>query len=243
MIISEYDEICAKTYIDTSTIFNVENSNKGLFAKVKIKNGEIIEELKGKLRRPNENITMQLGYINVFFNDGYFLECLRYKNPCISHVNDPVKCQKRRKLTESLRSNEPFYSIHPNATKNAEIVRNHDTHRAFLMAITDIEPNNEIFRHHGFEYNFEKEIEEIGFEQEEEIENNGYPDRIFEYPAFIQYVKELYPNHMNYKISFDHARAGWYLSTIYMNYGDYGDYVSIRTDDYSKIITRETVKK
>ena len=61
-----------KVYAKEST---EPSMGKGLFAKSNIKKGSIIVEFKGKLRKPNDNITNQRS--NIYFEDEYVLECLR----------------------------------------------------------------------------------------------------------------------------------------------------------------------
>ena len=88
-----------------------------------------------------------------------------------------------------------FYKKHPGTNINAEIKINNILHRAFLKATNDININEEIFCHYGFTYWFQTEISTVGFLQEDEIEKNGFPEKIFEYPAFMCYINEFYPKH------------------------------------------------
>lgn len=216
----------AKTYIETSII---ANAGKGLYARVKINKGSIIEEYKGRLRRPDERPTSNRS--NIYFNDEHYLEC--YDNDLASYANDPVELpQRRRKLIESLNSDKPFYSKHPKAVINAEIKINDKLHRAFLMATEDIEPDEEIFSHYGFTYWFKKEITTMGFEQEAEIEENGFPERLFEYPAFLQYVKLMYPRYVRHE-SYEYGNG--YDFMIHM---DGGGGVNTHIDNFARMITR-----
>lgn len=183
-----------KTYTKKSNIPNIGN---GLFAKTKINKGTIIEEYKGRLRKPNERTTSNRS--NIYFNDEHILEC--YDDDLASYANDLVELPKqRRKLMETLRSDKPFYTKHQNTKINAEIKINDRLHRAFLMAAEDINIGDEIFCHYGFTYWFKKEISTVGFDEEEEIEENGFPDKIFEYPSFMQYVTEMYPGYRDYEV-------------------------------------------
>lgn len=183
-----------KVYSKNSVIPNI---GKGLFAKIKINKGSIITEFKGKLRKPGEHASSSRS--NIYFNDECFLECP--ETDLASFANDPINFTKdRRKLMKALRSTKPFYRKNPNTKINAEIEIKDKSHRAFLIASDDIMPDEEIFCHYGFLYWFKIEITRIGFLQEDEIEKNGFPEKIFEYPAFLSYVKEFYPTYISHEI-------------------------------------------
>jgi hypothetical protein len=184
----------SKVYTKDSIIPGI---GKGLFASVNIKKGSIIVEFKGKLRKPNEKLNDSRS--NIYFHDEYVLECPT--NDLASFANDAINfTRSRRKLMETLTSNEPFYKKHLNAKVNADIKINNNLHRAFLIAINDINVNEEIFTHYGFMYWFKQEISEVGFLQEDEIEENGFPEKIFEYPAFLSYIKDFFPNYESHEI-------------------------------------------
>ena len=173
------------------------NIGKGLFALCNIAKGSIIAEYKGKLLKPEDPGTSSRS--NIYFNDEYILECP--ESDIASYANDPILfTRKNRKLMEALHSDQPFYQIHPKARINAEIKINDNLHRAFLMAATDIIEGEEIFCHYGFMYWFRNEITKVGFLEEEEIERNGFPEKIFEYPGFISYVKEFYPDYLRHEV-------------------------------------------
>ncbi len=184
----------SKVHSQDSTIPSI---GKGLFASTNIKKGSIIVEFKGKLRRPGENINSSRS--NIYFHDEYILECP--PTDLASFANDAINfTRSRRKLMETLTSNEPFYKKHPNAKVNADIKINNNLHRAFLIAMDDINVGEEIFTHYGFMYWFKQEISEIGFLQEDEIEENGFPEKIFEYPAFLSYIKDFFPDYESHEV-------------------------------------------
>ena len=174
-----------KTSVKSSTIPNI---GKGLFAKKNINSSEIIVEYVGILKKPGQK--SKSGRSNIMFLDGYHLDC---PESCrASFANDPIKfTQERRKLIESLKSDKPFYDIHDNCRVNAEIYLDNEKHRAFLIAQTNIKKDEEIFTHYGFPYWFNQELG-IGFLFEDEIEENGFPETIHEYPAFLNYIKKFY---------------------------------------------------
>lgn len=176
-----------KAYSKDSTVPNI---GKGLFAINTIKEGSIIAEFKGKLKAPGTPASNTRSCI--FFHDNYFLDCP--SNDLASYANDAINfSRERRKLMEALKSNNPFYAKHSGTKINADIKINNDLHRAWLIATTDIAPDEEIFCHYGFPHWFQTEFSRVGFLQEDEIEMNGFPNDIFKYPAFISYVKEFYP--------------------------------------------------
>ena len=176
-----------KTYVKESTI---PSANKGLFAQIYIKKGDIIAEFKGKLKTPNQPTLNPRSNVN--FTDGYHLDC--NDDDQASFANDAINMTKeRRQLMKALNSQEPIYKIHENAQINATIKLNDDLHRAFLIAKKDINPNEEIFCHYGFPYWFSQEVRN-GFLQEDEIDKNGFPETFHKYPAFINYLKLFYPD-------------------------------------------------
>ena len=182
-------------YKDTSKISSLDN---GLFAKRHIKAGEKYAEFVGKLYEPNQNTANNRSTIR--FSDGYLLSCglddlASFANDCI---NFPLE---RRKLLSTLDSDEPFYCKYPNTKQNSELVLDDDNHRAYLVASQDIEKDEECWLHYGFLYWFEKERSN-GFLQEDSTVENKFPNaKIFEYPAFKSYLKEFYPNMLNYEIT------------------------------------------
>lgn len=177
-----------KVCINNSTI---TGTGKGLFAKVVIKQGSIIAEYRGKLRNNNQQIQNLRSVI--YFNDNTFLECP--SDDLASYANDAINFTGiQRKIMETLKADAPFYTKHKSAVINSTIKINTKLHRAFLIATRDIPTNQEIFCHYGFSYWFGTEMTKIGFLQEAEIEENGFPDKIFEYPAFARYIEEFYPD-------------------------------------------------
>lgn len=151
---------------------NVKEFGKGLFAKEQIKKGSIIAEFKGKLLRPGEDPSNSRS--NIYFNDEYILECPT--NDMASFANDAINFTKqRRHLMESLRSDKPFYTKHPNTKVNAHIKTNSTTHCTFLIADSDIQINEEIFCHYGFSYWYKTEITKIGFLQALSVKRQASP--------------------------------------------------------------------
>ena len=183
-----------KVYVGESSIPNI---GKGLFSGTNIKKGSIIVEYKGKLKNPEEKISSSRS--NIYFEDKKMLECPA--NDLASYANDAINFTGiRRHLMKTLQSAEPLYTKYPNAKINAEIKTNNNLHRAFLIACDDININEEIFCHYGFQYWFKTELATIGFLKEDEIEQNGFPEKIFEYPAFTSYIKEFYPNSIRIEV-------------------------------------------
>ena len=175
----------------------VPNIGKGLFAQVNIKKGSIIAEFKGKLRSPGEKCSSPRS--NIYFNDEYVLECPA--NDLASFANDAINFVKQRRcLMQSLKSLEPFYTKHLGANVNAHIKISGKHHRAFLIADSDIKINEEIFCHYGFIYWYKQEITNVGFLQEDEIDENGFPDDVYNYPAFLAYIKEFYPQYVSHEV-------------------------------------------
>lgn len=180
------------TYVSQSTI---PNSGKGLFARKTIKKGTVIAEFKGKILRKVDDESEDSNSM-VDFQDGFVLVCDE-TDVAASFANDFVQFPTtRRKLMESLRSNTPFYSIHPNATRNSNIDLDTANHRAFLVASTKIRCGKEIFTHYGFNYWFLKEISTLGFLEEQEIKENGFPETLHQYPGFLSYLKLVHPDHV-----------------------------------------------
>lgn len=223
-----------KCYSKKSTIEDIGN---GLFASIPIKKDQVIAEFKGKLRAPGTKLTSNRS--NIYFLDEYILEC--GVNDLASFSNDPIKFPtKRRKLMETLYSTEPFYYINPNCKINATIKINTDLHRAFLIALCDIKPDEEIFNHYGFDYWFGKECAKLGFDEESEIEQNGFPEKMFEYPAFTSYINTFYPEYTlkeinKYKKGYDYIIEceGSYVVIYMKNYLKHMNKVS--HEEYHKI--------
>lgn len=217
-------------YSKKSTIPGI---GKGLFAKVPIKKDYFIAEFKGQLRSPGEKTESNRS--NIFFYDGFILVC--GDDDLASFSNDPImfpelKPENRRHLIASLRSEKPFYEINPYCTINARISIDTDSHRAFLFAMCDIKKDEEIFNHYGFDYWFQTEISELGFLKEDEIEQNGLPSKIFEYPAFINYVRATYANYLSLNIiDFGESHG------VLVNFPN-GRRLLMHLKDYSKLITK-----
>jgi len=124
-------------------------------------------------------------------NDEYILEC--YDNNLASFANDIIIYPTiKRSLTEILQTNEPFYEKYPDTKINSKIVINNNQHNVFLMAVTDINPGEEIFCHYGFSYWFSLEFS-----------NNTLSRKIYECTAFENYIKEFYPTCTGYSIGDD----------------------------------------
>jgi SET domain-containing protein len=205
-------KINLKVYPSDSTIPGI---GKGLFAKTLIKKDSVIAEYKGKLRKPNEHI----------------LECP--PNDLASYANDAINFTgKRRQLIASLKSSEPFYKKHQNANVNATIKINDNLHRAFLIASNDINIDEEIFCHYGFIYWFKVELSTVGFLEEKEIEENGFPEKIFEYEAFISYIRHFYDDYKKHEVE---PYGNNYDFIIHSNSGGY--YI-IPMENFSNLIER-----
>lgn len=175
----------------------IPNAGNGLFAKSNIKFDSKFVEFTGVILSNKEESTDSRS--NIHFWDNTILQC--YPTDLASNCNDCICFPTlRRKLVKSLKSNKPFYKKHLMASVNARIEIDNDNHRAYLRAIRDIKIGEEIFCHYGFNYWFINELQNLGFAFEEEIEKNGYPVKIFEYPAFVRYLKEFYPDLIKFEI-------------------------------------------
>lgn len=215
---------------------NIPNSGKGLFAKKYIKKGETIVEYTGSLKKLSAKTNSNRSLI--YFEDGFILECPN--DDLASFANDAINFNRqRRKLMAALKSNKPFYRIHTNARVNAELKTNVISHRAFLIAYENIEVGEEIFCHYGFDYWFRTEIQFIGFLEEDEIETNGFPEKIFEYPAFNSYVKEFYPKTTHVEIS-EIPDKDKFMVTIYQNDDTH---IPLTLKNYAKCISRIAAKE
>ena len=172
----------------------VKQFGKGLFATKDIKANSIIAKYKGKLVKPNTPDTEPNNKSIILFNDGTKLYC--YQDNPASFANDCVQItNKRRKLLANLKKKKPFYKMHPGTSWNADIMLDDkgNRHKAYLKARTDIKAGEEICCHYSFAYWFNYECFRIGFKIEDEIERNGFPDKIFAYPGFVEYMKLFYP--------------------------------------------------
>lgn len=177
-------------YINESSV----RKQKGLFANRKIKKGSVIIEFKGKVVKSSDYYEGNGDRKKIQFDDGHVLIC--NENCMAIHCNDAINFNvDRRKLVKSLLSDEPFYKIHPNASHNAYIKNCSRTHRCLLIAIKDIDKDEEIFCHYGFNYWFMKELTEKGFLYEEELENKDFNDDLLYYKGFVQYLKHFYPEY------------------------------------------------
>lgn len=68
--------------------------------------------------------------------------------------------------------------------------------------------------------------------QEDEIDKNGFPERIFEYPAFIEYIKEFYPN-----ITKIEAKPYNDFYDVIVYFSD-GQHIIMPMTNYAKVISR-----
>jgi hypothetical protein len=188
-------KISKKVYEKQSTL---SNAGKGLYAAEDISAKSIISEFKGKLKKPTDEIINTRSLIR--FADDYYLECndndiASYVNDCIDFPTD----KPRRKLYETLESDTPIYKIHKNATLNSYIKLDQKRHKVYLVAITDIKKDQEIFCHYGFTQWFKKEFLH-GFLYEERMDTLGFPKFIYSFPAFKSYVNHFYPTCETYQI-------------------------------------------
>jgi hypothetical protein len=172
-----------KLYVKPSSIPGIGD---GLFAKKSFKSGSVIIQLDGVLRGPEDPPKNSKTVIR--FIDGSTLECPN--DGLITFANDVIKFPgTSRNLLEALESSEPFYDKH--CEINAIIDLNNENHTAMLLATRNIKPNEEIFIHYGFQYWFEYELLNDGFLKDEDDEK--FPSEIFNYPAFLAYVRTFYP--------------------------------------------------
>ena len=181
---------------------NIKGIGQGLFAKNDILAGSIIVQFTGILYLNGANLKNKRS--NISFANGSFLEC--FENDLASYANDVIIFSgQKRKLLESLRSNVPFYLIYTHISINAEMctMQKNQNHYAYLIATQNIKANDEIFVHYGFMYWYQKEFMDIGFLWEDEIMDIGFPEKVFEYPAFWSYVRYFYPQYLYHKISPD----------------------------------------
>ncbi len=211
-----------KVCVKESTISNI---GKGLFATANIPTGSIIVEYKGRLKQPGNILNDNRS--NIHFSDNRILECP--KTDLASFANDAVCFDgERRQLLSTLKSTEPFYKKHLRATINANLKINNNLHRAFLIATTNIKSGDEIFCHYGFPYWFKQELGTIGFLQEDEIDQKGFPKNIFTYPAFESYIKEFYPDSIKFEIK---PYKDFYDIIIHTKDGQY---ILIPMEDYTE---------
>lgn len=219
-----------KVEVKQSTI---PSAGMGLFAITDIPSGSIIVEFKGRIRKPNENISDNRSLIR--FADDFFLECP--DSDLGSFVNDPIDFPtSRRKLYESLESEIPFYQIHPVARMNSYIKLNQKMHRAFLVATNNIVKGEEIFCHYGFTQWFMKEFLN-GFAFEERMDTKGFPPRIYTFPAFRAYVNIFYPNIKEY-VAEDFPDGTTELTLIHSN----AETTVIKLDNYASMLRKTTFK-
>jgi SET domain-containing protein len=179
----------SKTYVSYS---NIPNSGLGLFAKTTIKKGAKIAEFKGILKSPDQDVADKRS--NILFNDGWMLSCPETDRA--SFANDCICVPlERRKLMESLKSTTtPFYEMHRKSNLNASISLDDGNHRAFLVSNKNIKKGDEIFVHYGFVFWFTRELEN-GFLQEDDIDEHGFPETFHQYPAFLNYLKLVFPDY------------------------------------------------
>lgn len=220
------------TYVKRSTLPNdtKHNLEKGLFAKKNIPNQSVIVEFIGKVTK-NSKSKDESDSI-VMFEDGSKLVCPNTDKASLAR--DPIKLPKfRRQLIKSLNSDVPFYDIHDNARINADIFIDNERHRVFLIASSNIKKHEEIFCHFGFPFWFTSELSQ-GFLQEEEIEENGFPETIHQYPAFISYLKKFYRTMINLEANITKERT--YLRINLLD----ATHISLIIPNYKNMIQRET---
>jgi len=192
----------------------IVGSGKGLFANVDMRKGSVIAKFKGRLHPPGAKIADQRS--NIYFSDGYILEC--DKDTPASFANDVINFPKhRRRLMETLKSSEPFYQKHEGARINAELKRsNTGGHLAYLSATENIKAGEEIFCHYGLMYWFQMEMRDMGFLLEDEIKMFGFPEKFYIYPAIESYFRHFYPNFSHFKVD---PYETDYIMTIYLTDG------------------------
>ena len=112
------------------------------------------------------------------------------ENDLASYANDIIIfTNKKRSLLDELKSDEPFYKKHVGINVNAKIKSDTESHRAYLIAIDDINIDEEIYCHYNFPYWFSFELNKGLL-----IKDLDSTKEIYEYPAFTAYVREFYPN-------------------------------------------------
>jgi uncharacterized protein len=220
-----------KIYVSESTIPNI---GKGLFAKTPIKKNSIIVEFKGKLIKPTDNVTSNRSLIR--FSDGSFLEC--GPSDLASFTNDPIQFPTaRRKLYEALEKEDSFYCMNNSSTNNSYIKLNEKLHRAFLVALDDIDKDAEIFCHYGFAYWFMKEFTN-GFLYEDRLDKGIFP-KLYDYPAFKLYVNTFYPTFTEFKVAeYDSGETD-----VIICYAESNINTVIHLEDYSKILRKTVFNK
>lgn len=172
-----------------------------------------------------------MSHSNILFTDGFVLECPM--DDIASFANDAINFkQVTRRLLQSLNSTDPFYRKHSNTQINARIKTDNSLHKAFLVAFIDIIPNKEIFCHYGFQYWFKREITKNGFIIENEIEQFGFPTRLFDYPAFTNYINDFYPNNSEFKINI------FKNNFVVIIYFDDCDNIVMPIDSFAKYINK-----
>jgi hypothetical protein len=219
---------------ETSKIFvkqsNIPESGKGLFASQLIKAGDTIAEFNG-LIRPS-GMTCHSSRSLIGFSDGSVLEC--FPTCPASFCNDTIIFPtESRQLYKALESETPFYNVH--GTRNAYIEIDDIDHRIYLKAYIDINQDTEIFCHYGLSYWFNVEFTR-GFLQEDKMETLGFPDRLFEYPGILNYMKLVYPGFQNISV-ISETSTGYVLSLNFKN----GKGIAMTLKKYSLGLVKVTV--
>ncbi len=106
------------------------------------------------------------------------------------------------------------------------------------MATKKIRKGEEIFLHYGFAYWFAKEIEEKGFLQEEEIDAHGFPESFHQYPAFLNYLKLVFPDMKGIKASTSATQ-----SRVLVHFCNSSETCLIQIPNYKNLIQRVAVPK
>jgi len=172
----------------------------GLFASRKIKKGTTIAEYEGKLIKSYLEDAHEQSKSNILFDDGTALIC--YQNNMASYANDPINFDfnTRRKLMKNLMSDKPFYTVHNKAVSNGYIKLNIARHRAFIIAMCDINKDEEIFCHYGFNYWFTLEGIKKGFLDEKIMEEGNFSANLLDYSGYISYLKLFYPDYTKVEV-------------------------------------------
>jgi hypothetical protein len=221
------------TYVKEST---VPGLGKGLFAKKDIASGQTICEFTGTVSKYHDE--PMVGQVTITFADGYELHC--DPDSKANQAQDPIIFQKpgqvkRRRLMESLKNTDkPFYDIHENCTLNSTIFLDNLKHKVFLISESYIKKDDEIFCHFGFPHWFTEELK-IGFLKEDEIEQNGFPKTIHQYPAFENYLKKFYKDYLRMKVKVSNKET---RIKILLNKGTH---VSMSIPNYRDQITRKHI--
>lgn len=199
-------------YISDSLAFP---SKKGVFAKNKFEEGELVCCIEGKIRNCVNDIE-DINSMLIDIGDDKILEC--NADSIVNKINDLVILGKEvRGFFESMVKDESFFKKHPDYDFNVKIYVNDENNRAYIYASKHIKNNEELFMHKGFKYWLDLESETNGFKKELDFQSNEHKydkdsDIIkdcllffkkkyqkLDCPGFKRYIYAYYPNAIMYK--------------------------------------------